>query len=160
MNFNKLLYFIAECLLPSFFSQRRFFFQFRSVSISYTARKSIVSQLFRQSAGCVDWTCTTPVWKWLHDPSKVTSKLWQISRNASRFSMNARISQWLYQSHVINTNFVSILVTPEGKMFQVKEKVFLDLFCFPPTLVSLCFTPPGARAIFLHSRCYTTPYNL
>ena len=34
MNFNKLYYFIAECFLPSFFERRRFFFQFRSVSVS------------------------------------------------------------------------------------------------------------------------------
>ena len=54
MNFNKLYLFIAKCFLHSFLSKcftKLFELTFVSVSISYTARKSILSQLFRQSAG-------------------------------------------------------------------------------------------------------------
>ena len=57
MNFNELYLSLNVFLpsLPSFLSGVDFFFQFRSVSVYlyYMARRSILSQLFRQSAGYV-----------------------------------------------------------------------------------------------------------
>ena len=54
MNFKKLKYFITECFLHSVLSGADNFFNLSiCFYLFYTARKSILSQLFRQSAGYV-----------------------------------------------------------------------------------------------------------